>query len=141
MTNHIAKTEAVIQATPSEVWDALTNPAQIKKYFFGTDVETDWNVGSPIYWRGEWQGKTYEDKGEILKNEKEKILEMTHWSPMSGTEDTPENYHIVKYTLEPADGGTKLVIEQGNNKDEKQKAHNEKNWQMILEGMKKLLEK
>jgi uncharacterized protein YndB with AHSA1/START domain len=137
----VAKAEAVINASPADVWDALTNPSTIKQYFFGSDVESDWNVGSPIYWRGEYQGVRYEDKGIITENEKEKVLAMTHWSPMSGVDDKPENYHTVKYILGQVAGGTKVMIEQGNNKDEKQKEHNEGNWKMVLEEMKKLLEK
>ena len=53
-------------ATPERVWRALTDPAQIKDWMVGTDVETDWRVGSPISWRGELDGKAYgtgEDPG------------------------------------------------------------------------------
>ena len=48
------------------VWKALTDPALIGKYMLGAQVETDWKPGSPIVWKGEYEGKRYEDKGEIL---------------------------------------------------------------------------
>ncbi len=38
-------------------------------------------VGSPILYRGEWHGKLFEDKGQILEIEPEKRLVSTHWSP------------------------------------------------------------
>ena len=73
----IAKVTTTINAPPSKVWDALTKPALIKRYLFGTEVTTDWKVGSPITYRGEWQGKTYEDKGKILEIEPGKRLAST----------------------------------------------------------------
>ena len=42
------------------------NPEAIKQYMFGTNVVTDWREGSPITWKGEWQGKSYEDKGVMF---------------------------------------------------------------------------
>jgi hypothetical protein len=33
----------------------------------GADVETDGKPGSPITWKGEYQGKPYEDKGELVE--------------------------------------------------------------------------
>jgi hypothetical protein len=33
---------------------------------FGVDTETDWKVGSPLVHRGVYQGRPYQDKGEII---------------------------------------------------------------------------
>ncbi len=140
MTDHIAKVSTVIKAPASKVWEALTKPELVKKYFFGTDVITDWKVGSPIIYRGVWEGKPYEEKGNVLKNEPEKLLLTNYWSPSRGVTDSPENYQNVEYKLEPAEEGTKVTITQDGNKDEESKNHSETNWGMILDGMKKLLE-
>jgi hypothetical protein len=43
------------------------------QYMFGTNVISDWQEGSPILWKGEWQGKKYEDLGVILKLEPERV--------------------------------------------------------------------
>ena len=75
---------ATIDAPIDEVWNALTTPEVIKRWFFGVDTETDWQVGSPLVHRGEWQGKPYEDKGTILAFEPPTTLVHTHWSPASG---------------------------------------------------------
>jgi uncharacterized protein YndB with AHSA1/START domain len=136
----IAKATARINAPASKVWAALTTPEIMKQYLFGADVITDWKVGSPIIYRGEWEGKPFEDKGTILKFEPEKRLVSTHWSPLSGVPDTPENYHTVTYELLGKDGSTEVTITQDNNASEEEKLHSEQNWKTMLDGLKKMLE-
>src|SRR5512137_2683690 len=93
----IAKAAITINAPASRVWDALTNPHLIKQYLFGTEVATDWKVGSPITYRGTWEGKSYEDKGKILQIEPGRLLVSTYWSSLSSVPDIPENYKTVRY--------------------------------------------
>jgi uncharacterized protein YndB with AHSA1/START domain len=135
-----ATAKTTIHAPASKVWDALTKPELIKQYLFASDVISDWKVGSPITYKGEWQGKPFEDKGEILKVEPEKILVSTHWSPLSGVPYTPENSHTVTYKLNGNGNSTEVTIIQDNNANEKEKAESEQIWRTVLEGMKKLLE-
>ena len=52
MTGHVAAADVDISASPKQVWHALTDPALISKYMFGTSVETSWEPGTPITWRG-----------------------------------------------------------------------------------------
>ena len=54
---YTAKATSMIHAPISKVWQALVNPEIIKQYLFNTDVISDWKVGSPITYRGEWEGK------------------------------------------------------------------------------------
>ena len=103
MTDRIAKASATIDAPAQKVWDALVDPAAIKQYMFGTNVSSDWKEGSAITWKGEWQGRAYEDKGTIRKVDAPRTLEYTHFSPLTGEPDVPENYHTV--TIELADRG------------------------------------
>jgi len=139
--NFIAKVEITIIAPINKVWEALIDPELIKQYLFGTEVVTDWKVGNPIVWKGVWQGKVYEDKGEILRVIPEKLLETTYWSGMAGLSDKPENYKKVTYELMEENGNTKLILTQNNNPTEEDKNHSEQNWETVLEGLKKLLEK
>ena len=67
-----------IDAPRAKVWDALTNPEKVKGYMHGTNLSTDWKVGSPISWKGDWKGKSYEDKGKVLEVVPEKLLKNTH---------------------------------------------------------------
>ncbi len=136
----IATATTTINAPASKVWEALTTPELIKQYMFGADVITDWKEGSPITYKGTYQGKAYEDKGKVLKAEPEKNLLITHWSPLSGTSDSPENYHKVSYELAVKNDGTHLTITQDNNANKEEQEQNAKFWQTILDGIKKLLE-
>ena len=138
--NNIAKAETTINAPIEKVWNALTNPEMIKKYMFGTTVISDWKEGSKIVWKGEWEGKSYEDKGKILQIEDQKKLQYSHYSPLSGLNDNPQNYHTVTIDLARKDNETMLTLTQDNNPDEKTRDHSEKNWKMMLASLKKLLE-
>ena len=140
MTGKIATAETDIHATRSKVWDALTDPDQIQKYMFGSKVETDWKPGSRITWKGEYEGKKYEDKGEILEVEPERRLKLTHFSPISGEEDTPENYHTLVYELEESNGTTHVSLSQDNNKSEEAAEHSRANWEKMLSGLKEVVE-
>jgi uncharacterized protein YndB with AHSA1/START domain len=137
---YIAKATITIRAPASKVWDALTKPNLIRQYLFDTEVISGWKEGSSITYKGTWEGKDFEDKGKILKMEPEKLLMTTHWSPLAGVPDTPENYHTVTYMLSEKDGGTEVTITQDNNASEEEKVHSEENWKIVLAGMKKLLE-
>lgn len=137
----IARAETTLDAPAPKVWDALTKPELIKQYLFGTEVTTDWRVGSPITYRGEWQGKQYEDKGKILEIEPGKLLVSTFWSSLGGLPDAPENYNTVRYELSPAgSSSTRLSITQDNNPSDEAAQHAEENWRTVLDGIKKLVE-
>ena len=138
---YIAKATTTINAPASKVWEALTKPNLIKQYLYGTEVKTDWRVGSPITYKGQWEGKTYEDKGKILQIELERLLVSTFWSSLSGLPDTPENYNTVRYELSAEDGETKLTITQDNNATQEEAKHSEQNWNTALDKLKESIEK
>lgn len=142
MKNDIkGKAEISIDAPREKVWDALTKPEIIKKYFFGTDTHTDWKPGSPITFTGEWEGKKYEDKGTILDVQPNKLIKYKYWSEMSGIEDKPENYVPITYELSDDGNKTKLTITQENIPSEEMKEHSLGNWKKVMENLKELLEK
>lgn len=135
-----ATASITLNATPERVWKALTDPAEIKQYLFGTDAHSDFKKGSPITYTGEWEGKKYEDKGIIVDVQPNKLLHTTYYSSMSGKEDRPENYANVYYRIEPAGNQTILTIVQDNNADEKSRDHSQANWNMVLMSLKKVVE-
>jgi uncharacterized protein YndB with AHSA1/START domain len=142
MTGHIARAEVIVDAKPNAIWDALTDPEQVRSWMVGTTVTTDWQVGSPITWQGEMNGKPYEDKGEVLEAEAPNRLSMTHYSPLMGQEDRPENYHTVTYTLTPTrDGRTTVALEQDGNESAEQAEQFSQNWQGMLESLRQTVEK
>jgi uncharacterized protein YndB with AHSA1/START domain len=122
------------------VWEALTKPELIKRWFFGVETETDWQPGSRIVHRGEYQGKPYEDTGTILEIAPPNRLVHSHWSPVSGLPNVPENHERVSWELTERDGKTVLTIKESNLPSEEAKATSEKSWRMVLENLKGLLE-
>ena len=115
--NFIAKASIAINASRQTVWQALMSPGAIKEYMFGAHVDSDWREGSPISWKGEWQGKSYEDKGTILQVR-------------------PERFELAGNGTE-----TEVMLAQDHNATEAARMHSEKNWKIMLEGLKKYVEK
>jgi uncharacterized protein YndB with AHSA1/START domain len=130
----------VIEARKHDVWKALTTPELIKQWFFGVDTETDWRVGSPLVHRGTWQGKPYEDKGEIEQFDAPHRLVHTHWSAMSGQPDEPANYQRVAWDLSERDGVTTLTVTEENLPTEQAKTISEQAWGTVLGNLKDTLE-
>jgi uncharacterized protein YndB with AHSA1/START domain len=142
MADNLTLTTSVnINAPVSKVWQGLTDPELIERYFFGTKCITDWQKGSPIIYRGVWEGKEYEDKGNILDIEKNKFIKYNYWSSFSGTEDKPENYANITYQLQEQNGSVVLTVTQEGIKSQEALDHSKANWDMVLNGLKEILEK
>lgn len=135
-----ASAKITINAPVAKVWHALVTPELIKRYMFGAVVVSDWKEGSPIVWKGEWKGKAYEDKGQLLRNDPGRLLRFTHWSGLSGQPDKPENRHTVTIELSGEGGRTNLSLMQDNNRTEDERDHSETNWNAMLDGLKKVAE-
>lgn len=140
MKGRVATAETEIHAPAGKVWRALTDPDEIQKYMFGSRVETDWKPGSRITWKGEYEGKKFEDKGEVLEVVPERRLKVTHFSPLSGQVDVPENYHTLVYELKESDGKTQVSLSQDNNPSEEAAEHSQANWDKMLSGLKDVVE-
>lgn len=136
-----ATASTVVNADPRVVWAVITDPQQLGQAFFDATVETDWRVGSPITYKGEWQGKQFEDKGEIVTVEPNHILRLTHFSPLSGQPDIPENYHTITFELAPRVNGTELTLTQTNASSQEEREHSEANWVKVLDSVKHAAER
>lgn len=143
MTDATAQVSKTIAASPDEVYDALTDPERLGKAFFGARVDSDFKVGSPIGMKGEFDGKPYEDKGEVKEAVPGERLSFSHFSGASGQPDRPENYHLVTFDLKPAGEATTVTITQSNltggvrPADEKMRDQYEKTWWGVLDGLAK----
>ncbi|OMC09411.1 SRPBCC family protein [Mycobacterium sp. SP-6446] len=135
-----ATAEVAVNAPIQRVWQALTDPEIVKKYFFGTRVDTDWKPGSPITWSGEYDGTAYEDKGSVIDVQEPHLLRVTHFSPMTGLPDKPENYHTLTYELTSTNSGTRVKLSQDNNASPDESNRAEANWNSMLSGLKKTVE-
>ncbi len=139
-TGLIAMASVTIAASAADVWEALVRPAAIKTYMFCATVTSDWVVGSPIVWIGEWQGRPYEDKGVILQIVRERVLEFSYFSPLAGVADLPENYHIVTVHLASDGAQTRVSLRQDNNLTDEARERAERNWGVMLAGLKHFVE-
>lgn len=136
-----AQTSIEINAPIERVWDALVNPDLVSQYLHGTTLVADWRPGGAVTWSGEWKGQHYTDKGTVLRYEPPRVVSATHWSPMAGTEDSPENYHHVTHELAEHDGATILTLTHGNSRTQKEAENMAANaWAPILADLKRVVE-
>lgn len=148
MDKLIVKNSININAPISKVWDALTNPEQTKKYMFGCETVSDWKVGSPLLWKGYYDGKeTVFVKGIILEIQPNRILKYTVFDPNASYPDIPENHLNVTYELTEQGERTILTVLQDGfeNAAEGEKRYkdvynNGEGWNPILVAIKKLIE-
>ena len=139
-TKLVANAAITINAPAARVWRALVTPAEIKQYMFGTEVTSEFTEGSRITWKGEWQGKAYEDKGVIKSFKPQQRLQYTHFSPLAGLPDNPENYHTVTIELAAIGDTTRVRLSQDGNATETAREHSQKNWTNMLTALKGLVE-
>ncbi|MBK6903625.1 MAG: SRPBCC domain-containing protein [Saprospirales bacterium] len=148
MSKMIVTNRISIQAPAARVWDALTNPFLTKIYMYGCETVSDWKVGSPLQWRGSYEGKEMVFvSGVIVDIQPNVRLVYTVFDPNSGMEDIPQNHLNVTYTLAERDGETELVITQDGfetaaegEKRYQEVYNNGEGWNPILVEIKKLVE-
>lgn len=131
-----AKKSIRIPAPPEQVWEALTNPELIRKYYFGTEWLTDFKKGSPVIFRGNWDREPFEDKGNILEIETCKLLRFNFWISGSETADIPENYTTIQYELEASGNETVFTVIRENVQGRDALQHAETFCGYITEGLK-----
>lgn len=134
-TDQIAQVTTTVKAPIQKVWRALVDPGQIERYMFGAQVTSEWLEGSTITWKGEFQGKPYEDTGDVIRVREPNELSYRH---LSGG-DTSQA-HIVDVRLKENGDMTEVTLTQDNNADDSAREESEKNWTVMLDEMKKMLE-
>ncbi|MHA1975455.1 MAG: SRPBCC family protein [Candidatus Hodarchaeales archaeon] len=132
--------DITITADISRVWNALTNPKLTKQYFLNCEAISDWNTGDPIIFKMISEGKEVVPvKGLILRIKKGELLEYTCFAPEF--EKDTSRHTQVKYQLSKTETGTKLFVSQGKFNKEEQFNHTSENWDIVLNGLKTLVEK
>ena len=105
--------EIDVAASPASVWETLTLPALVKRWQYGSDLVTDWTVGSPIRFTVKWDGGGFEQWGTVLEFDRPRQLSYSLFAPRPDLADAPENYFTMTYLLTPLDGGgTRVSITQ-----------------------------
>jgi len=105
-----------IDADRQKVWDVLTNPALVKRWQYGSDLQTTWEPGSAIRFVTKWEDKVFEQWGRVLEFTPLSGLRYSLFAPRPGLEDKPANYFEMIYSLADDNGKTRLRIVQEDNR-------------------------
>ncbi len=139
------KKTITLNAQAAKVWEALTKPEMIKKYMAGTEVISDWKVGSPILWVGTSEGaEKVMVKGSIEKIEAGKLIQFTTLDLNAEYTDVPSNYVKATYELIPKLGKTLLSVTQGDysrvEEGRKRFVDDDGGWNRTLNALKEFIE-
>jgi uncharacterized protein YndB with AHSA1/START domain len=140
MKDYTVHQKITLNAEPSVVWDALTNPEKTKEYFFNCRVISDWKAGSPITFKGRmfWV-IPIEMKGKIIKAEPGKLLKYS----LTNGKGADASTSTVTDELTYENGKTILSIHDnvGHGEGAKKRYHRSvKGWHKVLKGLKVLVE-
>jgi len=126
-----------IETTSEKLWEALTSSEFTRRYWFGTELRSDWKVGSPIALV--MDGQTT-DVGEILEAERPRRLSYT-FKHVRDEELKKEPASKVVFTLDPHGNVVKLTLtHEGFIEEGKMLDGISKGWPAILASLKSLLE-
>jgi uncharacterized protein YndB with AHSA1/START domain len=101
-----------ILAPAKKVWLALTSPGLVKHWQYGSDLLTTWEIGTPIIFRNEWNGRVFEQKGKVLEFLPESRLKYSLFFPRPDLQDIPEHRIFMTYELTESEGVTSLLVRQ-----------------------------
>ncbi len=116
-TEQTIEKQVWIAVSPVAVWQVLTDRAQIHRWLaepqVAAQLETTWQVGSPIVIRGVHH-VPFEARGTVQVCDPPTRLCYSQLSSLSGLPDVPESYAQIAFALrllDPAtDGGTQLQL-------------------------------
>lgn len=127
-----------IRTTPEKLWQALTDPAFTRRYFYETTHESEWKRGSS--WKMKTPDGRVTDSGEVLESEPPRKL-VLKWRNELMPELTAEGYSRMTYEIEKAGASVKLTVT--HEMDRENSVLIEKvsgGWPPILASLKSMLE-
>ncbi|MBN8990181.1 MAG: SRPBCC family protein [Rhizobiales bacterium] len=126
-----------IETTPEKLWEALTNSEFSKRYWFDTEVRSDWKMGSSFALVTDG---IISDTGEILEADPPRRLAYT-FKHERFEEMRDEAATKVTFAIEPHGGIVKLTVtHEGFAAGSKLLGAVSNGWPAILSGLKSLLE-
>jgi uncharacterized protein YndB with AHSA1/START domain len=138
MSNLMHVYEIYIQTTPERLWQAITDPELVKRYYFGSVIESDFRPGSPLIYR-QAEGGRLDIEGEVVEADPPRKLVHTFavkWDPE--VNDPPTR---VTWEITPIGETCRLAVTHDGFSEETATFNQTKGgWPMILSGLKTLLE-
>ncbi len=127
-----------IRTTPQKLWQALTDPAFIRQYWFGMDAQSTFTTGSP--WKLVAGDGTLFDSGEIVEATPPRRL-VIRWTHQNKPELKAEGASLCTMELEPTSGAVKLSITHTIERDPSAfAAAVSGGWPKVISNLKSLLE-
>jgi uncharacterized protein YndB with AHSA1/START domain len=126
-----------IETTPEKLWEALTSSEFSKRYWWNTEVKSDWKVGSPF---ALVMNGAPTDVGEVLEVDRPRRLSYTfhHVTSEVARRERPSK---VVFNLEPYGKLVKLTLTHEDfEAGSKLLDGISKGWPAILSSLKSLLE-
>ena len=126
-----------IDAPRKKVWQALTDPAFTKNYWFNTEVQSDWKVGSKVSYV--LKDGVAAVSGEVVKIDEPNELVYTFQA--HAHEEAKDEVTTVQFLLEKAGETTKLSVRHYDFEEGTKLLESISNgWPLILSGLKTYLE-
>jgi uncharacterized protein YndB with AHSA1/START domain len=141
MTEQTTQVYAVfIRATPEQVWEGITNPEFTQRYFYGSVIESTYEVGASYDGWAADRSVQYVD-GEVLEADPPRRL-VTTWRALYDAETAAEPFSRVSWEIEStSDRVTKLTVVHDRLEASPKTAENVAGgWSFVLSGLKTLLE-
>jgi uncharacterized protein YndB with AHSA1/START domain len=126
-----------IETTPERLWEALTSSEFSKRYWFGTELKSDWKIGSPF---ALVTNGTITDDGEILEADPPRRLSYS-FRHVLNDEMRNEPPTRVVFSIEQHGKFAKLTLtHEGFTEGSKLLDGISKGWPAIMSSLKSLLE-
>jgi uncharacterized protein YndB with AHSA1/START domain len=126
-----------IETTPERLWEALTSSEFSRRYWFGTELKSDWKVGSPL---ALVMNGTTTDEGEILETDRPRRLSYS-FKHVTNDEMRKERPTKVIFNIEPHGKLVKLTLtHEGFAEGSRLLDGISKGWPAIMSSLKTLLE-
>jgi uncharacterized protein YndB with AHSA1/START domain len=129
-----------IKASPEAIWEAITKPEFTSRYFYGSQVESSLEPGTPFLGWSPDREQLWTD-GQVLESDEPRRLSYT-WRALYDEQTAAEEPSRVSWEIEPQEGGvSKLTVVHDRLEAAPKTAENVAGgWMYILSGLKTLLE-
>ena len=130
--------EVYIQASPEQIWQAITDPAVTRRYYHGTTVDSTWQPGSSLTYTNP-DGSVAIDATVVEVDPPHRLVQTFHFTEAPG--DPVERASRVTWEIKPMGAASLLTLVHDDFDGETETYRSvEHGWVPVLSGLKTLLE-
>jgi uncharacterized protein YndB with AHSA1/START domain len=131
----VARATTVIEAPREKIWNALVAPDAFTRLMPATEVHADWRAGGPISWRATLERRSYDVPGRVLRVDPGDVLAYEYENPLI------RRTHRVTIELRDHGTGTRVSVTEDGHRKERDLAHGEGAWRLVLANLRALVER